>query len=332
MDHPRTSPSVPGRLRRRALLLAAACGAAGARAQGFPSRPIRLVVPYPAGGIVDVTARQVGQKMAEDLKQAVLIDNRPGAGGTIGTEFVARSPADGHTLLMVFDSHVVNPHIYPALRYDSFKDFAPVARLGTVPLVFASPVQAGVGSLQGFVQQARQQPGALSYGSVGAGSSGHLAMEQLKALTGIDVLHVPFRGGAPALTALMGEQIQLLVFAAGAAVPLIQQGKIKALAVSGTQRVKALPGVPTAAESGYPQLAAGAWMGMAAPSGTPGPVVARLHDAVDKAVRDPGLAAQLAQQAVELQASSPQAFGAFMRAEHERWTRLITEARLDLRQ
>lgn len=323
---------MPGHLQRRTLLLAAACGVGTVRAQGFPVRPIRLVVPYPAGGIVDVTARQIAQKMAEDLRQAVVIDNRPGAGGTIGTEFVARSPKDGHTLLMVFDSHVVNPHIYPALRYDSFKDFAPVGRIGTVPLVFASPAQAAVGSLQAFVQQARQHPGALSYGSVGAGSSGHLAMEQLKALTGIDVLHVPLRGGAPALTALMGEQIQLLVFAAGAAVPLIQQGRIKALAVSGAQRIRALPSVPTAAESGYPQLAAGAWMGMAAPSGTPAPVIARLHDAVEKAARDPALVAMLAQQAVDLQTSSPQAFGDFMRAEHDRWARLITEARLDLRQ
>ncbi|WP_179106962.1 tripartite tricarboxylate transporter substrate binding protein [Variovorax sp. KK3] len=301
-------------------------------AQGFPSRPIRLVVPFPAGGVVDVTARQLGQRLAEDLQQPVIVDNRPGAGGIIGTEAVARAPADGHTVLVVFDTHVVNPHIYPGLRYDTFKDFAPVSMIGTVPLVFAAPANTSARTLRDFVAQAKRRPGTLSYGSVGAGSSGHLAMEQLKLLTATDVLHVPFRGGAPALTALMGEQIQLLAFAAGAAVPLVQQGKIKGLAVTGEQRTKALPAVPTTIEAGYPQLSTGAWMGLVVPRSTPASVVDRLNAAVAKAARDPSLAAQLSEQAVQLRASSAAEFESFMRSEYARVSALISQARLDLRQ
>lgn len=304
----------------------------GAAAQGFPDRPLKLVVPFAAGGIVDLTARQVGQKMSEQLGQPVVIDNRPGAGGSLGTDFVAKSPADGYTLLMAFDTHAVNPLIYKGMKFDTFKDFAPVSAIGTIPLVFASTPNFPAKTLQELISQSKARPGGVSYGSVGAGSSGHLAAEQFRYLSGANMVHIPFKGGAPAMTALMGDQIQLLVFAAGIAVPQIQAGKLTGLAVTGTRRSKALPGVPTAAEAGYPQLNSGAWMGILAPARTPAPVISRLHAAIAKAVSDPAVVAALSVQAVELEASGSAEFGSFIQAEHDKWSKVIKDAKLDLSQ
>jgi tripartite-type tricarboxylate transporter receptor subunit TctC len=322
---------------RRSVLRAGAAAAAtlagsSVLAQAFPSRPIRIVVGFAAGGIVDVTARQLGQKLSETLGQPVIVDNRAGAGGSVATEFVAKAPPDGYTLLMAFDTHAVNPLIYKNLRFDTFKDFAPVSAVGSIPLLFATPPNYPAGNIAEFIQQARARPGSVSYGSVGAGSSGHLAAEQFKLLTGTNMVHVPFKGGAPALTALMGEQIQLLVFAAGAAVPLVRTGKVKALAVTGSKRSTALPATPTMAEAGYPQLNSGAWMGIVAPAGTPPAVVGQLQAAIARAVRDPALHASLADQAVDLASSTPGEFGGFIRAEHDKWGKLITDAKLDLQQ
>ncbi|HEX2544907.1 MAG TPA: tripartite tricarboxylate transporter substrate-binding protein, partial [Ramlibacter sp.] len=188
---------------RRLVLRAGAAGLAlpfaGAFAQAaFPNRPLRIVVPFPAGGIVDVTARQLGQKLAESLGQPVVIDNRAGASGSVGTEFVAKAPPDGYTLLMAFDTHAVNPHIYKAnLRYDTFKDLVPVSTVGSIPLLFAAPPALPANTIAELVQMAKAKAGGLSYGSVGAGSSGHLAAEQFRLLSGANLVHVPFKGGAP---------------------------------------------------------------------------------------------------------------------------------------
>ena len=312
------------------MIALAAAGLAGA--QDYPNKPVRIVVPFPPGGIVDIGARQLGQKMSESLGQPVVIENRAGAGGSIGTDFVAKAPGDGYTLLMAFDTHAVNPHVYKGLRFDIFKDFAPVSLVGRIPLVFAAHPSFPANSIPELVKMAKAKPGSLTYGSVGAGSSGHLAAEQFKLLAGIDLLHVPFKGGAPALTALMGEQVQLIVFAAGAAVPHIKAGKVKGLAVTGRQRSAAMPGVPTMVEAGYPQLDSGAWMGIVAPAGTPAAVIARLQSEIAKAARDPVVAARLGDQAVELVGSSPEEFGAFIRAEHDKWGKLIRVARLNLDQ
>lgn len=313
-----------------AIVLLAAATAAGA--QAWPSKPVHIVVGFPPGGIVDITARQLGQKLQEAIGQPVVVENRSGAGGSIATDHVAKSAPDGHTLLMAFDTHAVNPHIYKGLRFDTFRDLAPVSLVGRIPLVFAAPASFPAGSIPELVKVAKAKPGALSYGSVGAGSSGHLAAEQWKLLAGVDVVHVPFKGGAPALTALMGEQIQLLVFAAGAAVPHIKAGKVKGLAVTGKQRSSALPGVPTMVEAGYPQLDSGAWMGVVAPAGTPPAAIARLQSEIARAVKDPGIAGKLADQAVELASSTPEEFGAFIRAEHDKWGKLIRDARLSIEQ
>lgn len=302
-------------------------------AQVFPNKPIRMVVPFAPGGVVDVTARQLGPKLSEALGQPVLIENRSGAGGTLAADHVAKAPPDGHTLLVAFDSHAVNPHIYKTeLRYDTFKDLAPISFIGSIPLLLATYPSFPAQDMASFIQAAKTKPGTISYASVGAGSSGHLAAEQLKLLANIDMLHIPFKGGAPALSALMGEQVQLIVFAAGAGVPLVQSGKIKPLAVSGKRRSLALPGVPTMAEAGYPQLDSGAWMGLLAPAGTPTAVIARLNAEVAKVLKDPELVKKLADQAVDLSGSTPDELGNLIRSEHDKWGKVIKDAKLNVSQ
>jgi tripartite-type tricarboxylate transporter receptor subunit TctC len=320
---------------RRSWLLGATAIAMGlaapVQAQSFPSKPIRLVIPFAPGGVVDLTARQIGPKLSEAIGQPVLIENRSGAGGTLAADHVAKSAPDGHTLLFAFDSHAVNPHIYKSeLRYDTFKDFAPVTFVGSIPLLLATSPAYPAQDMPAFLNLARNKPGSVSYASVGAGSSGHLAAEQLKLLAKVDMLHVPFKGGAPALAALMGEQVQLIVFAAGAGVPLVRGGKIKPLAVSGKQRSSAMPNVPTMAEAGYPQLDSGAWMGLLAPAGTPAAVIGRLNAEVAKVLKDPELIKRLADQAVELSSSTPEQFGALVRSEHDKWGKVIRDAKLDV--
>ena len=304
-----------------------------AAAQSFPSKPIRLIIPFAPGGVVDITARQLGPKLSEALGQPVLVENKSGAGGTLAADFVAKSAPDGHTLLVAFDSHAVNPHIYKGeLRYDTFKDLAPISFIGSIPLLLATSPAFPANDMPAFLSAAKSKPGTISYASVGAGSSGHLAAEQLKLLAKVDMLHVPFKGGAPALSALMGEQVQLIVFAAGAGVPLVRGGKIKALAVSGKRRSSAFPGVPTMAEAGYPQLDSGAWMGLLAAAGTPAPVIARLNAELAKVLKDPDLIKKLADQAVELSSSTPEELGALVRAEHDKWGKVIKDANLNVAQ
>ena len=310
-----------------ALVLSASAGA-----QSYPNKPIRVVVPFPPGGVVDITARALGQKMSESLGQPLVIDNRAGAGGSIGTALVAKEAPDGYTVLMAFDTHAVNPHIYKGLQYDIFKDFTPVSLIGRIPLVFLAHRNFQANTIPELLKLAKEKPGSLTYGSVGAGSSGHLAAEQFKLLAGIDMLHVPYKGGAPALTAVMGEQVSLIVFAAGAAVPHMRAGKVKGLAVTGTQRSPAMPDVPTMAEVGYPQLNSGAWIGMVAPAGTPAAVVSRLQSEISQAVKDPDIKAKLASSAVELVGSSPQEFGAFVKSEHDKWGKLIRDAKISIQQ
>jgi tripartite-type tricarboxylate transporter receptor subunit TctC len=320
------------RLAKRFLGLAALAMFGAAAAQDYPAKPIRAIVPFPPGGVVDIVARTVGQKMSEGLGQALVVENRGGAGGSIGTDVVAKAPADGYHVLFAFDTHAVNPHIYKTIRFDTLKDFAPVALIVNIPLVVAALPSFPASSMKELVDLAKTKPGAYSYASVGAGSSGHLATEQFKLLTGIDLVHVPYKGGAPAVTDLLGGQINLAVIAASAAVPHLRAGRLKGLAVSGAQRSGALPNVPTMAESGYPQLQSGAWVGLVVPAGTPAPVIARLNAEVLKAIKDPALVAKLAEQSIEVAGSTPEQFGAFIRAEHEKWGKLIKDARLNIEQ
>lgn len=317
-----------GRVSFVPLVLLALLGSASG--QDYPTKPIRLVVPYPAGGVVDFVARQIGQKMAGSMGQSVVVENRVGAGGTIATEATAKSAPDGYTVQMVFDTHAVNPHIYKNLHYDTFKDLAPVSLVAQIPLAFMSPRSFAASSIADVVRMAKEKPGALSYGSPSAGTSGHLAAEQFKLVAGVDILHVPYRGGAPLLTALLGEQVQLGVAAPTAFLSNIVDGKLKALAVTGRQRSPALPNVPTMIEAGYQALDSGAWIGVVVATGTPPAIIERLNSEVAKAVKDPTLSRIFLEQMVEPVGSTPAAFEAFLRAEHDKWGKVIKDAKLNL--
>ena len=312
--------------------IATAQAASTGSGQDYPNKPIRAIVPFPPGGVVDIVGRTVGQKMSEAMGQTLVIDNRGGAGGSVGTDAAAKAFADGYTILFAFDTHAVNPHIYKNMRFDTLKDFAPVALIARIPLVVAALPAFPANNMKELAALAKAQPGGTSYGSVGAGSSGHLATEQFKLLTGVDLLHVPYKGGAPAVVDVLGGHVNLIVIAAGAAVPHLRVGRLKGLAVSGAQRSGAMPNVPTMAESGYPQLESGAWAGLLAPTGTPPRIIARLNSEVLKAIKDPTTVARLAEQSIEVAGSTPEQFGAFVRSEHDKWGKLIRDAKLSIAQ
>lgn len=299
-------------------------------AQDYPNKPIRMLVPFPAGGVVDLVARHVGQKMTESMGQQVVIDNRAGASGAIATETTAKAPPDGYTIMAVFDTHAVNPHVNKNLRYDTFKDLQSVSLVAQIPLALMAYPSLPANSVADVLRMAKEKPGSLSYGTPGAGTSGHLATEQLKLLAGVDILHVPFRGGAPLMTALLGEQVQLGMAAPGAFMSNIRDGKLKVLAMTGRQRAAALPNVPTMAEAGFPALDSGAWIGIVAPAGTPEPVIARLNSEVVKALKSPDLAKLFLDQTIEPVGSTPAEFDAFLKAEHDKWGKVIKDAKLDL--
>jgi tripartite-type tricarboxylate transporter receptor subunit TctC len=300
----------------------------GAVAQDYPAKPIRMVVPFPAGGVVDYVARQVSQRMSESMGQTIVVENRAGASGALATEAVAGSPADGYTLLVVFDSHVVNPHVLKNLRYDIFKDLQSVSLIAQIPLAIMTYPKFPADTVPDLLREAKAK--SLNFGTPGAGTSGHLAMEQLKLLADLDMLHVPFRGGAPLMTALLGEQVQLGVAAPGAFMSNIRDGKLKAIAVTGKQRSPALPNVPTMAEAGFPALDSGAWIGLLVPTGTPAAVVDKLNKEVVKAVRHPEVSKLLLEQTVESVGSTPAEFDQFLRDEYNKWGKVVSDAKLNL--
>jgi tripartite-type tricarboxylate transporter receptor subunit TctC len=302
----------------------------GAMAQDYPSKPIRMVVPFPAGGVVDYVARQVGQRMSESMGQPIVVENRAGASGALATEAVAGSPADGYTLLVVFDSHVVNPHVLKNLRYDIFKDLQSVSLIAQIPLAIMTYPKFPADTVSDLLREAEAK--SLNFGTPGAGTSGHLAMEQLKLLTNVEMLHVPFRGGAPLMTALLGEQVQLGVAAPGAFMSNIRDGKLKAIAVTGKQRSPALPNVPTMVEAGFPALDSGAWIGLLVRAGTPAAVIDKLNKEVVKAVRHPEVSKLLLEQTVESVGSTPAEFDQFLKTEYDKWGKVVSDAQLNLKQ
>lgn len=308
-----------------AFSLAAAAGsglaASAAQAQpSYPARPIRMLVGFPAGGGVDIVARLMADEMQKSLGQPITVDNRAGAAANIATEAAARSAADGYTLLMGnTGSLAINPALYPKLAFDVQKDFVPVAWVSTSPLLVLVHAEQPIATLGELVERARQQPGQLAYGTGGTGSVSHLAMELLKAQTGANLLHVPYRGGSPAVTDLLGNQLQVVVEGVPIAMPFLKAGKLRALAVTSAQRLPALPDVPTGAQAGFAQFNAIAWYGIVAPAGTPAPIVRRLNEAANEALNSPALREKLAQQGSEPAGGTPEAFGDFLRQETQRW-------------
>lgn len=298
-------------------------------AQGWPARPIRLVVPFTPGGSTDILARAIGQKLSQAWGQPVLIENVPGAGGSIGAEKVAKAAPDGYTLLM---GHIgtlaVNPSLYPHLPYDPVKDFTPVAWVARVPNVLVVHPSVKASNVKELVALAKASPGSLAYGSGGNGSAANLATEYFKLETGTSLLHIPYRGTAPAVTGLLGGQIQVLFTGAPAVIGQIRSGQLRALAVSSPQRLDALPDVPTVAESGYKGFEADQWYGVVAPAGTPRDIVVKLNAQINQALGSPELKSRLTLEGAVATPTTPQAFGALIVREIARWRPVIQSGRV----
>ncbi|UDM53528.1 tripartite tricarboxylate transporter substrate binding protein [Cupriavidus sp. MP-37] len=312
--------------RLRAALVLAAAGAllpAAAGAQEFPQHPVRMVLPYPAGGPTDLLARVVAVKMGESLGQGVVVDNKPGASGMIGAEAVARAPADGYTILANASLHVINPSIQPKMRYDAFKDFVPITQLADVPLVLVVNNASPVRTVQDLIAYARREGGALNFGSAGNASAQHLAGESFKLAAKVPMQHVPYKGSAPALTDLMGGQIQLMFDSMPSAMPFIKSGKLRAVAVTTPRRASALPDIPTVAESGLPGFDISTWYGLWAPRGTPAAVVEKLATHAAAALKRPDVRQQYADMGAEPVGSSPADFARYNAAEGRKWAEIV---------
>jgi tripartite-type tricarboxylate transporter receptor subunit TctC len=293
------------------------------------TRPVRLIVPFTPGGSTDILARAIAPKLAAALGQNVIVDNRPGAGGSLGAADAARAEADGQTLLM---GHIgtlaVNPALYPKLGYDPLRSFVPVAWVARVPNVLVVPAASPATSFQDFIDRARAQPGRLSYSSGGNGSAAHITFEYLKLRTRTFLLHIPYRGTAPSVTDLIGGQVDATFTGAPAVLPHVRSGRLRALAVSSAQRIAPLPDVPTVAESGYPGFEADQWYGVVAPAGTPAARVARLNAEINKALALPDVAQQLAVEGAVPMPTTPQAFGELIVRELPRWAEVVKAGRV----
>jgi tripartite-type tricarboxylate transporter receptor subunit TctC len=309
-----------------ALLAAALLASHAAHAQSWPTRSVRMLVPFATGaGTNDIMARLVGQHLGARLGQPVVIENRPGAGGIAGTEAAAKAAPDGYTFLMTNVSLVISPYLYSKLPYDPQKDFVPVTLVATAPLMLVVHPSVAAKSVKELIALAKAKPGALTYGSGGVGSTPHLAGELFKSLAGIDVLHVPYKGGAPALNDLVGGQLSFMIENVPGTMPFAKAGKLRALAVTSAKRTPLEPSLPTMAEAGVPGYEVVGWNGIVAVAGTPREIVARLQAETAAVLHQPEVRERLAAMGAEPVASTPEEFAAFMRAEDARWGKIIRE-------
>lgn len=295
-----------------------------AQAQGtWPDKPLKLVVPYPAGGNADNTARLLATQLGQRLGQQVVVDNRPGGSGTIGAAVVAKAPADGYTLLLDATAFTVNPSLFPKLPFDAAKDFAPISLVLQVPLLMVVPANSPFQSVADVAKAARARPGHLTYASAGNGGAQHLAGELFKQGQKVAITHIPYRGGAPALTDLIGGQVNLMFSATTASGPFVKSGKLRALAISSPRRVEGWESVPTVAESGVPGFQVSEWNGLFAPAGTPRPVLERLEAETRAIVASPEMKKRFAELGVQGVGSSAQEFSSFLKAETTKWAEVI---------
>ena len=294
-------------------------------AQTYPSKPIRFVVPYTAGGTSDAIARQVGQRLSDALKQPVIIENKGGAGGTVGTAQAAAAPADGHTVLVTLSSHAINPGLYKSLSYDTEKDFKAITLLANGPQILAIHPKLPVNTLKEYLDWLKQNPAESNYASGGQGTPGHLAAELLSSMAGLKFQHIPYRGGGAAVTDVIGGQVNAVWVTAIATIPHIKAGRLKALAVTTKDRIAALPNVPTVAESGYPGYAVDAWVGMFVPAATPQRAVDTLYKSTMVALANPELKAALLAHGSEIIGNSPAETTTAVSAEIKLWRKLIAE-------
>jgi len=314
----------------RALVAALACLAYApgvAQAQPFPTKPVRFVVPFAPGGQSDVVARTVGQKLSERWGQPVVIENKAGAATTIGADFVAKAPADGYTILLSPAPFVITQYAYPKLPYDSRRDFTPVTLLVTNPLVVTvNPARVPVKTFTEFVALARKDPGKLTYGTPGNGSLPHLAVELFRLQSGIDTLHVPYKGGGPAVLDMVAGQIAFMFASPLEVMPNVKAGKLNVLGVTSDKRVSYWPEVPTLKESGFKDYEAYAWFGVTAPAATPKDIIAKLNADIVAVLKSPDVSERLAAQGADVAATSVEEFARFLTAEHARWSAAVKAA------
>jgi tripartite-type tricarboxylate transporter receptor subunit TctC len=302
------------------------------QAQAWPTKPVKFVVPFPPGGSVDPLARVLGARLADSLGQQFIVENKTGAGGSIGTAFVAKSAPDGYTYVVVFDTHAVNPALIPNLPYDTVNDFAPVMLVGTAPMAIVTNVAKPYRTFGDVIRAAKAKPDTLSIGSVGNGSLGHLAMILLQQASGFKVTHVPYKGGGPMMADVMGSQIDLGIASVAALSTNVKGGKLRALALTGDKRSHTMSDVPTLAEQGFPGFSAFAWWGIFAPAGTPKPVLDKFHAELVKVLKQPDLRKQLTETlGMDLASSSPEALQKFLVGEINRWGSVVrsNNVRLD---
>ena len=306
-----------------ATLVAAVFGPA--QAQGWPDKPIKLIISFAPGGVHDTLARVLQPRLTEALGQPIVIENRPGAGGNIAAEAVAKSAPDGYTFLVASEAIATNEFLYRGLAYDPYKDLAPVAKLADYPMALIANPSVPANNMKELIALAKAKPGTLSYGSAGIGASGHLAGELLNSAEGIDIVHVPYKGGAPALADLVAGRIQVMFLSISLSAPQAKQGRIKVLALTGTRHSDKLPGVTTTAEQGYPDVQALLFSSLLAPGGTPAPIIRRMNTEVVKALKAPEVDQRLEELGAVPAPTSPEEFAAILKRDGQVWGKLIRE-------
>ncbi|ANN77971.1 Bug family tripartite tricarboxylate transporter substrate binding protein [Bordetella flabilis] len=318
------------RIKAALVLAAMATGLAfNAAAQDYPSRPIRVIVPFPPGGSTDILARTVFQQLGKEWRQSIIIDNRPGASGMIGTEMAARAAPDGYTLLMGSGGPLtISPSLYDKLAYDPVKDFVPVTVIATVPNIIVANTALPAHSVKELIALAKSEPGKLAFASTGNASPGQLAGEMFKAMTGTDMLHVPYKGSAPSVSAVLGGEVALNFTTTPPVVQLVKSGKLRALAVTSSVRVPDLPDVPTAAESGLPGYEAISWFGVVAPRGTPEAIVQKLHADLVRTINSPGVRKQIQETGSIPLANTPEQMEKMILDDTAKWAKVVKESHI----
>jgi tripartite-type tricarboxylate transporter receptor subunit TctC len=300
--------------------------ASGALAQGWPSRSIRMIVPYTPGGYTDLMARLVGQKIADALGQTIVFENKPGANAIIGTDVVAKAAPDGYTFGTVIAAHAVNATLNPKLPYDTLKDFSYVSLMSVAPLIMIAHPSLPANNVQELIALAKAKPGELNFASSGVGAAAHLTMEMFKSRTGIDMQHIPYKGTAGALQDVIGGRINVMFDVVGPLMPQVRSGLAKSIVVTAKERIPAASDVPTMAEQGVPDFVSGTWAGIIAPAGTPKEIVDRVSAEAKKALTDPALQAKLVEQGIVAVGGTPEEFRSFVAEEIARWGKVITDA------
>jgi tripartite-type tricarboxylate transporter receptor subunit TctC len=309
-----------------ALLLCLVIGAVTAADIKFPTRPVRIVVPFPAGGPSDILSRLMQPKLTDMWGQQVIVDNRPGAGTVIGTDVVAKAQPDGHTVVMIYNGHATNPSLHKSLPYDTLNDFSAVTLCTTLPLILAMHPAVPASSVKELVALAKSKPGQLAYATSGNGSTGHLAGEMFKSAAGVNLVHVPYKGSAPAITDVLGGQVAMTFDGLPAGLPYVKAGKLKGVALTDLARSPLLPEVPTIAESGYPHFEAVAWFGVVAPAKTPKAIIAKMNADMVKVLQMPDVRDKLIAMGYVPVGNTPEQYERFIRAEITKWAKVIKEA------